>query len=186
MAHLLCLVVLLWLSVHQGTNIVGAQDTLPAPPGLDAALKKSLETGEHLGQALKGVQDRVIRKPATAELLLDVIGDMSLEDALKKSEEVSQLDVIIALFQNAFDAKSIELLKTRGLPYLYGWSDELKSVVDDESSDEFLYMMQLFAGYRTLEGAQRVMSAAEAEILSDHPLGRVALIRRVWRCAASW
>ena len=140
----------------------GAEETL------DDALRKAVQGQGHLGKLLEGVPNRTIQSAESATLLIGFLESTTLPKLLEEVEGVSQLDVVIALFQNARGGPSIGVLKREGLPYLYRWGDELSLDIPEQAQDEFLFLMQLFAGYKTRDGSYRVVQAAQKGLLSDH------------------
>ncbi len=145
------------------SSSLGAQETL------DDALRKAQQGQGHLGKLLKGVSDRTLQSAESANLLVGFLETTNLAKLLEEVEGVSQLDVVIATFQNARGGPAIGVLTREGLPYLYRLSDELSLEIPDQAQDEYLFLMQLFAGYKTRDGSFRVMQAARKGLLPDHP-----------------
>lgn len=141
---------------------VGAEKTL------DDALRKASQGQGHLGKLLEEVPNRTIQSAESATLLIGFLETTTLPKLLEEVEGVSQLDVVISLFQNARGGPAIGVLTRDGLPYMYRWSDELSLDIPEQAEDEFLFLMQLFAGYKTRDGSYRVMQAARKGLLQDH------------------
>ena len=141
-----------------------------AETDLNAALEQAREGRGHLGKLLEHVPKRTIQTAESATRLVSLLEKTSLEDLLVEVEGVSQLDVVIALFQEAQGAAAIGILTRQGLPHLYRLSDELQPGLSKSSEREFLFLLQVFAGYKTREGSLKVLRAAREEVLVDHPL----------------
>ena len=89
-----------------------------AETDLNAALEQAREGRGHLGKLLEHVPERTIQTAESATRLVSLLEKTSLEDLLVEVEGVSQLDVVIALFQEAQGAAAIGILTRQGLPHL--------------------------------------------------------------------
>ena len=141
-----------------------------AETDLNAALQQALEGRGHLGKLLEHVPERTIQNTESATRLVSLLEKTSLEDLLVEVEGVSQLDIVITLFQEAQDAAAIGILTRQGIPHLYRLSNELQPQLSKSSEREFLFLLQVFAGYKTRAGSLRVLRAAREGVLEDHPL----------------
>ena len=141
-----------------------------AETDLNSALQQALEGRGHLGKLLEHVPERTIQTTESATRLVSLLEKTSLEDLLVEVGGVSQLDVVITLFQETQDAAAIGILTRQGLPHLYRLSNELQPRLSKSSEREFLFLLQVFAGYKTRAGSLRVLRAAREGVLEDHPL----------------
>ena len=94
-----------------------------AETDLNAALQQALEGRGHLGKLLEHVPERTIQTTESATRLVSLLEKTSLEDLLVEMEGVSQLDIVITLFQEAQDAAAIGILTRQGIPHLHRLSN---------------------------------------------------------------
>lgn len=143
-------------------------------PTLAEVLAKAAESDEHLGELLRPVTSRVIRDEATADRMIACIRSWTLDEALERSGEVSQLAVALGLLQNASDGPIADRLRREVDPLLLEWTDQIISTSRTDRASELIYLLQWLAMGRTNDAVDRLVAAARAGFAADEPLWPVA------------
>jgi hypothetical protein len=127
------------------------------------------ENGGSLRDLTKDLSDFQVTKASDAEVLVQTLRKVHLtEPPAKKEYFSSPLRVLTGYFQQVGSQKAFDVLKTDGMAELIRVFHEGKAKEDFE--DDLMFVVKMFAMYRTPDSLAMVVEAAKMGFAADHYL----------------
>ena len=169
------------ISVGTGSAHLCAQEnggqTPQSPPSrfsspLRRAVQRGLAEGGDIVKELQSLDDFTITVRRDAEAIINALATLTTEQLVQRSEEnddESPLYELASWFEKCDDEFGLahKTMEEKGIPQLIKAYDAVVALNNKENENDLIYVLRIFAQYKSKEGASRIIEAARRPIAPD-------------------